>query len=137
MAERIGEWTYCLEMKVRDYECDVQGVVNNANYQHYLEHTRHEYLLSLGTGFMKLRNEGVDAIVTKVCLKYKHPLKSGDVFLSCLNVRREGVRYVFEQNLYLKSDEALLLMGEVETVLMKDGRILREDLLDGIIRPCH
>lgn len=135
MAALSDKWTYCLEMKVRDYECDVQGVVNNANYQHYLEHTRHEYLLSLGTGFMKLHDEGVDAIVTQVLLKYRRPLRSGDVFISCLNVHREGVRYVFEQNLYLKSDEALLLSGQVETVLMKDGRILREDLLNALIHP--
>lgn len=135
MVALSDKWTYCLEMKVRDYECDVQGVVNNANYQHYLEHTRHEYLLSLGTGFMKLHDEGVDAIVTQVLLKYRRPLRSGDVFISCLNVHREGVRYVFEQNLYLKSDEALLLSGQVETVLMKDGRILREDLLNALIHP--
>ncbi|NSW95739.1 MAG: acyl-CoA thioesterase, partial [Bacteroidales bacterium] len=36
--------SFRLEFTVRDYECDLQGVVNNANYQHYLEHARHEYL---------------------------------------------------------------------------------------------
>ena len=27
-------------LDVRDYECDIQGIVNNANYLHYTEHTR-------------------------------------------------------------------------------------------------
>ena len=39
---------FTLEMAVRDYECDLQAVVNNAVYQNYLEHARHEYLKSLG-----------------------------------------------------------------------------------------
>ena len=39
------KYVYELKMKVRDYECDLQGIVNNANYQHYIEHTRHEFLL--------------------------------------------------------------------------------------------
>ena len=34
----MSQYIYELEMKVRDYECDLQGIVNNANYQHYLEH---------------------------------------------------------------------------------------------------
>ena len=32
----MSQYIYELEMKVRDYECDLQGIVNNANYQHYL-----------------------------------------------------------------------------------------------------
>lgn len=42
----MEKYIYELKMKVRDYECDLQGIVNNANYQHYIEHTRHEFLLS-------------------------------------------------------------------------------------------
>ena len=55
-------------MKVRDYECDLQGVVNNANYQHYMEHTRHEFLESLGVNFGKMHEDGLDAFVTKVSI---------------------------------------------------------------------
>ena len=53
-------YIYELEMKVRDYECDLQGIVNNANYQHYLEHTRHEFLTSVGVSFAALHEQGVD-----------------------------------------------------------------------------
>ena len=41
-------------MEVRDYECDIEGIVNNANYLHYAEHTRHLFLKSLGVSFAKL-----------------------------------------------------------------------------------
>jgi acyl-CoA thioester hydrolase len=69
---------YSYKFVVRDYECDLQGVVNNANYQHYLEHTRHEFLISKGVSFFQLHEEGVDLIVTKVEIDYKYPLKSRD-----------------------------------------------------------
>ena len=54
----MKEYIFKLEMKVRDYECDLQGVVNNANYQHYMEHTRHEYLESLGENFGEIHEKG-------------------------------------------------------------------------------
>ena len=37
-------YIYELKMKVRDYECDLQGIVNNANYQHYLEPVSYTHL---------------------------------------------------------------------------------------------
>ncbi len=35
------DYQFKLNFEVRDYECDLGGIVNNAVYQHYLEHTRH------------------------------------------------------------------------------------------------
>lgn len=68
------EKKYCfeLEMKVRDYECDMQGIVNNANYQHYLEHARHEFLQSTGTAFVDMREQGIEPVV----LPYRNRLQN-------------------------------------------------------------
>ena len=59
----MRKYIFELEMKVRDYECDLQGVVNNANYQHYMEHARHEFLEHTGANFGELHQQGIDAIV--------------------------------------------------------------------------
>ena len=48
------EYAFRLDFKVRDYECDIQGIVNNGVYQNYLEHARHEYLLASGVDFAEL-----------------------------------------------------------------------------------
>ena len=53
-------------LKVRDYECDAQGIVNNANYQHYYEVVRHEFLEQHGLNFYELHEQGIDAVVVSV-----------------------------------------------------------------------
>ena len=40
----MREYIFSLEIPVRDYELDSEGIVNNANYLHYLEHTRHAFI---------------------------------------------------------------------------------------------
>ena len=86
---------YELEFKVRDYECDLQGIVNNANYQHYLEHTRHEFLLTHNISFSQLHDEGIDVVVARVDIAYKNSLRSGDRFVSKLALAHEGIKYTF------------------------------------------
>jgi acyl-CoA thioester hydrolase len=111
------------EFAVRDYECDLQGVVNNANYQHYLEHARHEYLISKGISFVQLHEEGIDLIVTKVEIEYKHPLRSRDKFVVRLYMEREGnARLVFIQDIYRIPDEKLIVHARVTGVATKKGR---------------
>ena len=129
----MKDYIFKLEMKVRDYECDLQGVVNNSNYQRYMEHTRHEFLEMLGENFAVLHEKGIDAFVSKVEIKYKHSLRSGDRFLSCMNIRREGVKLVFEQDIYRMSDNILSSTGKVEIVIVEKGKLTRGDYFDQLI----
>ena len=124
----MSDYIYELEFKVRDYECDLQGVVNNAVYQNYLEHTRHEFLLEAGVDFAKLHDEGTDAMVIKIEMEYKFPLKSGDHFVCRVNMEREGgLKFVFIQDIYRKSDNKLILKGRVTGVCVRQGRPVRPD----------
>lgn len=115
-----------LPMAVRDYELDTQGVVNNSVYQNYLEHARHQFLKKLGLNFNKLHDNGVDAVVHKIELEYKRPLKGDDLFVVRSVIRRKGhVRYIFDQDIYRQPDEELILKGVVTTVFMSDDRPIR------------
>ena len=123
-------YIYELEMKVRDYECDLQGIVNNANYQHYLEHTRHEFLTSVGVSFAALHEQGVDPVVARINMAFKTPLKSGDEFVSKLYMKKEGIKYVFYQDIFRKSDNKVVVKSTVETVCVVNGRLSDSELFD-------
>jgi len=110
--------------KVRDYECDLQGIVNNAIYQNYLEHTRHEFLLQQGIDFSELTREGIHLVVVRAEIDYKVPLTSGDHFYVGLNVHmRDRIRIVFEQNIHRKVDDRLCIAARITgTSLNRKGR---------------
>ena len=126
------EYIFELKMKVRDYECDGQGIVNNANYQHYTEHTRHEFIESRGVKFADLHEQGIDPVVARISLTYKTPLRGGDEFISRLNVKKEGIRYVFYQDIYRASDEKLCVKAVVECVCVISGKLGTHEMFDAM-----
>ena len=130
--EFLKEYGYTIEMKVRDYECDIQGVVNNANYQHYLEHARHEFLESIGVSFARLHEQGIDPMVSKITIEYKRPLRGGDRFVVGVNMVRKGAKLVFLQEIYNRANGAVAVKGEVDVVCLKDGRLTRGEMFDEI-----
>ena len=117
------KYIYETIMEVRDYECDIQGIVNNANYLHYIEHTRHLFLLSTGLSFAEMHNRGIDAVVARMNLQYKTPLKCDDKFVSRLGLHKEGLRYIFNQDIYRESDDRLCFKSTVELVCLINGRL--------------
>ncbi|MBE6342737.1 MAG: acyl-CoA thioesterase [Lentimicrobiaceae bacterium] len=129
----MKDYIFEMKMKVRDYECDAQGIVNNANYQHYMEYTRHEFILSRGIRFSELHEQGIDPVVARITLEYKSPLKGGDEFVSKLNVKKEGIRYVFEQHIYRVEDERLCVKATVECVCIVNGKLRTHEAFDRII----
>lgn len=130
----LENYIFTHEMKVRDYECDLQGVVNNANYQHYMEHARHEFLETLGVNFGKLHEDGIDAMVAKITIEYKLPLRSGDKFVIGINLQRQGAKIVFTQDLFRLSDGKLCTKGIVETICLENGRLTRGEIFDEVFK---
>ena len=130
----LENYIYTHEMKVRDYECDLQGIVNNANYQHYMEHSRHEFLDSLGINFGKLHEDGIDAMVAKITIEYKLPLRSGDRFIVGINLQRQGAKIVFYQDIYRLSDGKLCMKGVVESICVENGRLTRGEIFDEVFK---
>ncbi len=129
------DYIYELKMKVRDYECDLQGIVNNANYQHYIEHTRHEFLLSTGISFARLHAEGIDPVVARLTMAFKTPLKSGDEFVSKLYLKKEGIKYVFYQDIFRLPDMKVVIKSTVETVCLINGRLSDSELFNQLFAP--
>ena len=119
----MSKYIYETRMEVRDYECDIQGIVNNANYLHYIEHTRHLFLLSTGLSFAQMHERGIDAVVARMNLQYKTPLRCDDQFIFRLSFKKEGLRYIFYQDLYRASDEKLCFKSTVELVVLINGRL--------------
>lgn len=107
-------YAFSMEMAVRDYECDIQGIVNNGVYQNYLEHVRHEYLKQIGIDFAAYAKQGINLIVVRAELDYRYPLESGDTFRIGLNLVRESrVRFAFQQDIYRLPDQKLILNARI------------------------
>jgi len=120
----LTDYRFKLDLDVRDYECDMQGIVNNAIYQHYMEHARHEFLKSIGIDFASLTRRGIVLVVVRVEIDYLHPLKSGDHFWIGVNMERVSrVRFGFIQDIFRYPDDKPIVRSKViGTALNEKGR---------------
>jgi acyl-CoA thioester hydrolase len=126
---------FTLDFKVRDYECDMQGIVNNSVYQNYLEHARHEYLLAKGVDFAELARQKINLVVLRAELDYKLPLVSGDEFYVDVRVEQSSrVRFDFIQHIYRKRDNKLMLAAKITgTSLNERGRPFVPDVIANLM----
>ena len=126
---------FSVDFKVRDYECDMQGVVNNSVYMNYLEHTRHEFLLSRGIDFAELARNKINLVVVRAELDYKASLLSGDEFFVDVEfVQSSRVRFDFLQNIYRKKDNKLMLAAKVTgTSVNERGRPFLPDFFSNLV----
>lgn len=115
-------------MQVRDYEVDSEGIVNNANYLHYLEHTRHEFCRSAGFSFRAMHEEALDPVVSHIDIHYVRSLGLGDSMVSKLALSRRGPVFVFRQDIFTPEGEPVV-RATVDIVSFENGRISRGERL--------
>jgi acyl-CoA thioester hydrolase len=116
-------YVFEITLKVRDYECDIQGVLNNSVYQNYLEHARHEFLESRNISFAELHERGIDPMVARISIDYKIALRPGDECVCRLYVLKEGIKYIFHQDIYRLLDEKISIKAKVEAVVVVNGKL--------------
>jgi acyl-CoA thioester hydrolase len=122
---------FTLPFAVRDYECDMEGIVNNAVYQNYLEHARHEFLRSQGLDFSEITRRGLHPVVVRAEIDYKRPLRSGDQFDVTVALERVSpLRFAFIQKVLRRPDGELIVEARIIAAVMdSSGRPVRPDAL--------
>lgn len=127
---------FLLSFTVRDYECDLTGVVNNAVYQNYLEHARHEYFKKyLAMSYAELAEKKVALVIIQAELFYKSPLLPGDEFIVSTKLERlSKTKFQFVQHIYRQTDQKAVLQANLVGAAMNEkGRPLTSTDLEKLI----
>ena len=131
----MSKYIFETKIEARDTECYIEGIVNNANYLHYMEHTRHLFLREAGLSFAKMHEKGVDAVVARMNLQYKVPLRCDDVMISKLWIEKLGVRYIFHQDIIREADIKLSCRATVELLCLINGKLGNSEEYDKAFAP--
>lgn len=115
-------------MKVRDYEVDSEGIVNNACYLNYFEHTRHEFCAEAGLSFRAMRERGMSPVVRRIEVDYLSSLGLGDEFISRLTMERKGPRFIFHQRI-AGLDGRPIASGDITIVNVINGKLTKGEEL--------
>jgi acyl-CoA thioester hydrolase len=112
-------------LRVRFYELDPYEHVNHSVYIQYFEAARAEWLTDIGFPLSKLRQDGIQIVVTEINTRYLGPAGPTDelvVETELVELRR--VSMTFEQRI-LRGDETLVTQTISAATVTTAGRPTR------------
>ncbi len=114
-----------MKHKVQYYETDMMGVVHHANYLHWMEEARIEWMNQIGFPYKKMEEEGILSPVKSIQVHYLKPCTFGDEVEICVGVRDfNGVVVTISYDMQLNSEP--VFTGTSEHVFLdRDGRFIR------------
>ena len=122
---------FFVDITVRDYECDQQGIVNNAVYLNYLQHARHEFGKSVGLDWLELSARGIDLVLRRAELDYLQPLRPGmNIRVTAHPVRNGKFRFYFRQEILIMPGEIPAVKALMTAACVLDGKPAAPQELD-------
>ena len=111
--------------KVQYYETDMMGIAHHANYIHWMEEARIDFMDQLGYSYAQMEGHGIFSPVRSLACDYKHPCTFNDTIAIMVSVEAfNGARLVLRYE--IKKDEKLICEARSEHAFMDEkGQILR------------
>ena len=123
MLQGIDNLHFTHKMKVRDYELDRFGVINNAVYQNYLEHTRHLFLETNGVSMETLIKCGYSPVITKAEIEYRSSLQSRNDFVVNLELASlSKLKFIFRQEIRSLPGDALIISARITGTILNSSK---------------
>ena len=99
---------------VRDYELDLQGIVNNAVYLNYFQNARNLQFQEVGLDWKAWHREGRDFVLVRSEIDYKGSLREEEPFkLITTTSRVSRLRILFHQQIFSERSGKLLINGKL------------------------
>ncbi len=116
---------HTIEIEVRYYETDGQGIVHHANYFKYFELARIQMLKSIGHDYAELERQGILLVVHSVHCRFVAPARFGDKLRIVTSVERITPARI-DHSYRVMRDEVLLAEGKSTIACIdRDGQIQR------------
>lgn len=111
--------------KVQYYETDMMGIAHHANYIHWMEEARIDFMEQLGYPYGDMEQSGIYSPVTSLSCDYKHPCTFNDQLSITVSIAAfTGARLILKYEMR-KGDELICEARSGHAFVDKVGRIIR------------
>lgn len=125
--------SFTTQLRVRHYEMDALGHVNNAVYQHYLEQAAIEHSESLGFTPARYRELGGTFVMRRIAIEYLRPAVAGETLaITTWLQEMRGPRAIRRYEIRRQSQSDLLVTAEALWVWVGSSN-LRPRAIPGLI----
>jgi acyl-CoA thioester hydrolase len=93
----VEGFSFSTDVKIRFAETDAQGIAHHASFVVWLEVARVEFLAMHAGGYRAIRERGIEALTTEVCVRYHRAAYFDEtlrVWARCVDIR--GARFSYE-----------------------------------------
>jgi acyl-CoA thioester hydrolase len=130
VSAQVGDFVH--ELRVRYGECDPQGIVFNANYLAYFDHTVTELWRASSMGSWEaMTSRGVDVVVGEANLRFRAPARFDDLIAIHARVAKFGTTSLTLE-MEIQRDGDVLIEGWLRQVFVDAVSLRKTEIPDWV-----